>query len=404
MGQTLDNGIFLPSEGERNCYSGLAENWVALDTLVGAYSSHYQNTTIHVTASDKQAWNGKADASALTAHTGDTTIHVTSADKQTWNGKQDALSQTQLDAVNSGIDSTKVQQIATNTSDISSLQSGKANDSNVVHKSGNETISGIKTITDTNLEFKSTSGEYGVSAGDSSVIFKDKNNLQTFKIYNRVFYAGVDNNIVSFFLTQKVDNTYYTSNGIQLFANTGNKNAILRPILANNNADGLSVSLGESNRRWQSVYANNYYYGSNNVEFSTKFVTTDTNQTISGNKTFSSINGVEPSSLSLPSGRSARIDISSYITNLGNGDNNSYTVPANGYIWLHFTSINSAICYAQTSGGLTNYAQTFIRYQGDGLLYAFFPIRKDDKFVVQIYTSSTAVVQNAYFIPCQGNV
>lgn len=78
MGQTLENGIFLPDEGERNCYSGLAENWVALDTLVGAYSSHYQNTTIHVTASDKQ----------------------------TWNGKQDALSQTQLDAVNSGIDAT----------------------------------------------------------------------------------------------------------------------------------------------------------------------------------------------------------------------------------------------------------------------------------------------------------
>ena len=162
--------------------------------------------------------------------------------------------------------------------------------------------------------------------------------------------------------------------------------------------------LGSPFLRWSKIYGTEYYYGSNNVEFSTKFVTTDTAQTISGNKTFSSINGVEPSSLSLPSDRSARIDISSYITNLGNGDNNSYSVPANGYIWLHFTSISSTVCVSQTSGGLTNYAQVFPRYSGDGLLYAFFPVRKDDTFKVQIWTNSTAVVQNAFFIPCQGNV
>lgn len=41
------------------------------------------------------------------------------------NTKQNALSQTQLDAVNSGIDSTKVAQIATNTSNITNLQNNK---------------------------------------------------------------------------------------------------------------------------------------------------------------------------------------------------------------------------------------------------------------------------------------
>ena len=163
-----------------------------------------------------------------------------------------------------------------------------AQDSDVVHKTGNETVGGVKTITDSSLDFKSTSAEYGVSAGDSSVIFRDKNNLQTFKIYSRVFFSGIDNNLVSFFLTQKVNNTYYTSNGIQLLANTGNKDVILRPILANSNIDGLSVSLGASDRRWSKIYGAEYYYGSNNVEFSTKFVTTDTAQTISENKTFSS--------------------------------------------------------------------------------------------------------------------
>ena len=35
--------------------------------------------------------SGKTDTSAFTAHTADTTIHVTSSDKETWNGKQNAL-------------------------------------------------------------------------------------------------------------------------------------------------------------------------------------------------------------------------------------------------------------------------------------------------------------------------
>ena len=50
---------------------------------------------------------------------------VTASDKSTWNAKQDALTPTQQNAVDSGIDSTKVAQIATNTNDISNLQSGK---------------------------------------------------------------------------------------------------------------------------------------------------------------------------------------------------------------------------------------------------------------------------------------
>jgi hypothetical protein len=49
-----------------------------------------------------------ATAASLTAHTGDTTIHVTAADKTAWNAKQSALSQAQIDAVNSGITAAKV--------------------------------------------------------------------------------------------------------------------------------------------------------------------------------------------------------------------------------------------------------------------------------------------------------
>ena len=127
MGTTLDHGIYLPDEGERNCYDGLAGNWVALDNHLGstnihvtindkqAWNGHVADSVKHVTAEDKAKWNGKADASALTAHTGNTTIHVTAEDKNKW------------DAVTS-----------------------KADDSDVVHKSRDETISGNKTFSSIN--------------------------------------------------------------------------------------------------------------------------------------------------------------------------------------------------------------------------------------------------------------
>lgn len=40
MGQTLTHGIYLPDEGERNCYSGLAANWQLLDGAVGTIAEH----------------------------------------------------------------------------------------------------------------------------------------------------------------------------------------------------------------------------------------------------------------------------------------------------------------------------------------------------------------------------
>ena len=40
MGQTLTHGVYLPDEGERNCYNGLAANWQLLDGAVGTIAEH----------------------------------------------------------------------------------------------------------------------------------------------------------------------------------------------------------------------------------------------------------------------------------------------------------------------------------------------------------------------------
>ena len=173
MGTTLDHGIYLPDEGERHCYDGLAGNWVALDNHLGstdihvtindkqAWDGHVADTTIHVTsadkqawnghvadsvkhvtAEDKQAWNGKADASALTAHTGDTTIHVTAEDKEAWNGKADAS------ALTAHTGDTTIHVTAADKAKWDAVTT-KANDADAVHKSGAETIAGPKTFSDT---------------------------------------------------------------------------------------------------------------------------------------------------------------------------------------------------------------------------------------------------------------
>ena len=241
----------------------------------------------------------------------------------------------------------------------------------------NQTVSGAKTfsedITIYNSDTSQTTKRLVITS--SKVNLGDSNSDSWGISFNAgASYAALINSKKSTSSTQDLQFTVRTKDtnnnlitGDYRLRINANGTAILEPTVSD------YISLGSNSNKWKDVNTN-------------------------------LINGLNPGALGLPQNRSARLDISSYITNLGNGDNNVYTAPANGYIWLHFTSVNNALCFSQTSGGLTNYAQTFSRYSGDGLLYVFFPVRKDDTFVVQVYTSSTAVVQNAYFYPCQGNI
>ena len=191
-----------------------------------------------------------------------------------------------------------------------------AQDSDVVHKSGDETIAGAKTFSDLQIigygtQYKGSRNAYILpefSAGYAGLAITTLSFTQTVKIGNFVLDA---NNKPS------LD----TSKAYIQIATGENSNVNACVLEARNST---SSSLGTSSNKWSKIYGTEYYYGSGNVEFSTKFVTTDTAQTITGNKTFSSINGVEPSSLSLPSGNASDvIDISSYITDFS-GTPNTY--------------------------------------------------------------------------------
>lgn len=141
MGTTLEHGVYLPDEGERNCYAGLKVNWETLDQKVADISAlqsaiagalhreivatlpttDIDPNTIYMilsgTSATENVYNEfmyvnnaweligtsatdltnyytkgeidsklllKASASDLTSHTGDTTIHVTASDKAKW--------------------------------------------------------------------------------------------------------------------------------------------------------------------------------------------------------------------------------------------------------------------------------------------------------------------------------
>lgn len=58
-----------------------------VDALSQNFINHEGNTTVHITASERNAWNGKANASTLNSHTSNATIHTTAEEKASWNGK-----------------------------------------------------------------------------------------------------------------------------------------------------------------------------------------------------------------------------------------------------------------------------------------------------------------------------
>ena len=330
MGQTLTNGIFLPNEGERNCYTGLAGNWRAIDGYIGGYNVHIADAVIHVSQADRDKWDNvdnKADASALTAHTGDTTIHVTAEDKAKW------------DAVTS-----------------------KANDADAVHKSGEETIGGAKTFTNTitskkEVEFTGSRLAYILpefSAGYSGL------SLCTYSASGAVKIGSwkVDDN----------DNTKHVLDASLGYLNvaTGATNGVNCVYLTPRNT--TDSKLGDSTNKWKEI------------------------------------NGINPGALFLPQDRTSRVDISAYFTATASGDMNKVTAPGDGFIYLALIDVLLAHCFSQTSNGLTHYGQTFGR-NNVGQLYVMFPIRKNDVFACQWYTTAAAVtVSNAYFIPCKGNI
>ena len=508
MGTTLENGVYLPSEGERNCYAGLKTNWEILDQKVADVTALQQAVA--------GALHREIVESLPTTDIDPNTIYMTlsgtSATENVYNEFMYVNNAWEL--------------IGTSATDLTNYYTKaevdgklllKANDSDVVHKSGNETISGDKVFNtrlikniDVVLGTAPSTGKF------SNIDIADNNKVSLLQILGGVYDTG--NSYARFFVQNKTadDGTGLSPTGtlrtcgftINLpAASTSEGSGSITP------RGNKTTDFGLVSYQWRNVWCEKLFLNGTRLEPSA-FVTTDTAQTISGAKTFSSnvnvynsdntantpnlylrsskieissrgntsgdqnltyldknnttyacvkgavqsngsavkirtiakdssdnsvinelqilaytngnkaifpsysnevdlgissykwksFNGVEPSSLSLPSDRSARIDISSYFTNTGTGNTNDYSVPANGFIFLNLLNAFAVTCYSIDGTNNVNYAQSYFR-PVDGQIYILFPVRKNDVFrTLWTANGGTITVTSAYFIPCQGNV
>ena len=133
-----------------------------------------------------------------------------------------------------------------------------AQDNDVVHKSGDETITGVKTfIDDTYIKSLNFTNEVASPSSSSSAIMP---------LVTTVTYT---------------DQTASKSARLNLRITAGGDKSLYPH-------ENNQYALGLTSRKWSEVHGVTYYYGSSDTEFSDKFVTTDTAQTIVGEKTFSS--------------------------------------------------------------------------------------------------------------------
>jgi hypothetical protein len=500
MGQTLENGVYLPSEGERNCYAGLKTNWEILDQKVADVTALQQAVA--------GALHREIVESLPTTDIDPNTIYMvlsgTSATENVYNEFMYVNNAWEL--------------IGTSATDLTNYYTKaevdgklllKANDSDVVHKTTDETSTGFKQFANIRvnnsikgINLDSTTTDLDNCYSDFAPYGENKSgNIQYYTCNTDAGTANISNlpEAKAFFLTSittrlisnslyvkqilinsnsktftrycanstwsswvnETDSEYVHKSGDETIAGkktfsdnplVGNSNTNItisnRQITANGSASttgnhaysymqllakityadssspinvtvGLEINedayadgkksslrpsgnnvtnLGMSGKRWANVYATNYYYGGSEIEFSQKFVTTDTNQTINGNKTFSKVNGVEPSSLGMPDLDNG-VDISSYIDIT---QTSQYTAPTNGYISIcgHASGTNAILVkdhdydFAMTSRALTTSL--------GATTYLIVPVVKNH--VYDITCSAVTTIDYAKFYPCQGNV
>ena len=425
MPTTLNSGLQLPDKGSVDWYSSMQTNYGLLDN-----------------------------------HLEDTVSHVTAEDKANWNSKQGSLSQAQLNAI---------AQVATNTSDIATLQSSKANASHT-HSSSDITdiddyatkqyvdnsISGLvdnapdalntlnelsaalnddsnfaSTVTtalaakanSADLATVATSGSYN-DLDDKPTIPTNTSDLTNDSDFvdtsNPAVSSGITSAKVSDYDTHIADTDIHVTTADKnrwnnqtyvfrysstvLVASSTNSNTLL------DNTDNLKVGdkVIDSSGVLFSITAidtqnSTFTIGTALIDLAqdSDVVHKTGNETISGNKTFSSINGVEPSSLSLPSGNASDfIDISSYFANTGTGGTNSYTASANGWIYLRLGDITSCQVVLNDSSNRRLWGTSAT----GNVEQIIMPILKNTTLTATWVTNSTVNVATARFIPCQGNV
>lgn len=410
---------------------------------VTSYDSHIADTDIHVTTADKTKWNNGVSQAYVFRYSS-TTLVASSTNSNTLLDNTDNLkvgdkvidsggvlfSITAIDSVNS-------------TFTVGSALADLALDANVVHTSGNETVGGVKTFSDdtyikslnfTNEVASPSSSSSSIMPIITTITYGDSSPSVQARLNLRVTADGVkslyphENMAYSLGLASRSWFDFYTYHGyfrgqqqndefsgnartnLTLLANrdTVGQSGCVVDTFRENTTQGtgmhiLGFGIKENSVRYEGCRFS--WLWDNNLSgytFDFKPTTQGTNQAVKHNlgtstDKWATINGLEPSSLSLPD-VSNRIDISSYITRLDKVAN-QYTPPANGYINIRVkkTSLPIVSIRIQQNYGLMNSSET-----ADFSTWStYLPVVAGQ--VVEVYISADSLM-SAIFFPCQGNV
>ena len=338
------------------------------------YDAHIADTDIHVTTADKSRWNNQTyvfrySSTALVASSTnansllDNTDNLKVGDKVI-DSSGVLFSITAIDTQNS-------------TFTIGTALIDLAQDSDVVHKSGDETIGGTKT-------FSNVIPINGAYLGDEpSTSFRT-----VLLLRSRYDTAGKSGWLVSKFRSNSAQGALSGSDTVFLnfdvLENEVRTNGILR--------FNLSSWSGNTPGRFSLIPSSaiDSYLGT------------------SGSK-WSAINGLEPSALGMPDLNNG-IDISSYLTNAGTVTPSEYTPSVNGYICVQISADSPPVIRMYNDYGFDNTVYTERNEIGStsGGTYTrfaslIFPANKDVKVYIIIMPSTFGII-SAKFFPCQGNV
>ena len=446
--QVLENGVILPAEYSDDWYDDMTSNLTKLDDVIGSDSEKLSSSDVGAAALSNNyndldnlptiptvndatltiQKNG-VDVETFTANaSSNVTANITVPTKTSDLTNDSDFVDTSNSAVSSGITSAKVTDYDTHiadtdihvtTADKSSWNTvtSKANDSDVVHKSGNETISGIKSFPDGIVANVTGSATSAINDGSGNVISSTYGKLGVTNEWTgaNTFKQNITYERTNFY-HQSVSPCYYLKD-TELKKGSLASTHTAYPGLwqdKDNNILGYVRFVEYSSGRQTAEFrvSNLIKNGALDPTGSEVNCTVDLELQPSGEKSlipeqnndinlgtstnkWKTLNGVEPSSLSLPSGNvNDVIDISSYLVNL-DGTDNTYVAPANGWITIN---MNNCSGIHATITGL--WSDSRVRASA-GAVKFLMPVLKNQTVTLTIHGGT---INNARFIPCQGNV
>lgn len=397
MGQTLTHGIYLPDEGERNCYNGLAANWQLLDGAVGTIAEH---TTALAGKAPAVHTHGNITNDGKLGTTANKPL-ITGTGGVVQAGSFGNAANTFCEGNDSRLSDARTPVAHTHTkSDVTDLLN-----SNFIPSANNSYDLGSSSYQWNNLYAKNY--YYNGTAWGL-----DKDNTWTNRnLYENYSLTIRDNNIQDttppdsdtgkgIIEVWNKDNHYWGGFGYKWLAN-GNSELVIALSNWNGNVQGYWEYKIGVNKAFNDLY---FAPPHNLVNLGT-----------STNK-WKSLNGINPGALSLPDYDSAaKLNLTSTFPTPDSNSNIYYTPTMNGWLYICFkissaTTIvaSDSIFYIQAKDNNianANFVQTswMLKSGGTNSLAIFFPVVANKQFVIQInFTGYT--LTKVFLIPGLGHV